>query len=178
MKRAAAGTSFTDMLQDLILLARSKSSDSAEKLDDISLKLKVDHMDKIAGAQEGAATEGFRAAVKTVHADVLKGTDFGGSAYQNMASDRAITALEGDAPAQVFALALKRSTDKLAGEKRAREEDTPPANHDPNMFTFGTPFVRHDPSMFATPAPERKRVCVANSEAQQGAACPRAPAQP
>lgn len=64
-----------------------------------------------------------------MHADVLNGTDFGASAYLSQAADRAIKAIDGEALAQAFALAHTRSMDTLAGEKRAREEHTPPANH-------------------------------------------------
>jgi len=88
---------FGEMLQMLILMTRFKSSDNTEKLQklqDPSLKLKVDRMDKIAGSHDLPSTEGFCAAFKTAQANVMDGTDYGVAAYLSTVADRAIQAIE------------------------------------------------------------------------------------
>ena len=80
---------FSDILRMLILEACFKSSDSVEKLQDPSLRMKVDRMDQIAGSHEG-----FRTAFKTAQAWVLSGADFGAAAYLIKHANEAIQDIE------------------------------------------------------------------------------------
>ncbi|KAJ1469257.1 hypothetical protein T484DRAFT_1852353 [Baffinella frigidus] len=104
--------SFAEMLQMLILVARFYASDSAEKLEDSSLKQKVDCMDKMAGAHDLPSTEGFRAAVKAAHTNVQKGTDYGDAALLSKLADSAI-----------------QDMGTFQHQAPACEEDTTPAPH-------------------------------------------------